>query len=100
MKSLLLPLAACAVLGGCATYGDPYGYGYGYPGTTVYGTYQTAPGYGYGTYGTPVHPYQHDGRRGTRDRDRDGIPNRVDHDRDGDGVPNNQDARPNNPRRW
>jgi hypothetical protein len=33
------------------------------------------------------------------DRDRDGIPNRVDRDRDGDGVPNRFDSNPNNPRR-
>lgn len=34
-----------------------------------------------------------------RDRDRDGIPDRVDPDRDGDGVPNRVDRRPDNPRR-
>lgn len=33
------------------------------------------------------------------DRDRDGIPNRVDRDRDGDGVPNRLDSQPDNPRR-
>ncbi|CAN5197083.1 hypothetical protein BH11PSE11_BH11PSE11_25780 [soil metagenome] len=33
------------------------------------------------------------------DRDRDGVPNRVDRDRDGDGVPNRLDSNPNNPRR-
>jgi YXWGXW repeat-containing protein len=33
------------------------------------------------------------------DRDRDGIPNRVDRDRDGDGVPNRLDRRPDNPNR-
>ena len=33
------------------------------------------------------------------DRDRDGIPNRVDRDRDGDGVPNRFDRAPDNPRR-
>jgi hypothetical protein len=38
--------------------------------------------------------------RGMRhDRDRDGIPNRVDRDRDNDGVPNRYDNRPNNPYR-
>jgi hypothetical protein len=36
----------------------------------------------------------------TGDRDRDGIPNRVDRDRDGDGVPNRQDRRPDDPRRY
>jgi len=35
-----------------------------------------------------------------RDRDRDGIPDRVDRDRDGDGVRNSQDRRPDNPRRY
>ena len=33
------------------------------------------------------------------DRDRDGVPNRVDRDRDGDGVPNRLDRAPDNPRR-
>lgn len=101
MKALLLPLAACAALAGCATYGDPYGYSYP---TTVYPS-----GYAYGTYGVPSasvyygsgsYPVYQGDRRGMRDRDRDGIPNRVDRDRDGDGVPNDQDARPNNPRRY
>lgn len=35
-----------------------------------------------------------------RDRDRDGVPNRVDRDRDGDGVPNRRDNRPNDPRQY
>ena len=38
-------------------------------------------------------------RRGSWDRDRDGIPNRLDRDRDGDGIPNRRDSRPDNPRR-
>ena len=38
--------------------------------------------------------------RGARDRDRDGMPNRVDRDRDGDGVRNRDDRRPDNPRRY
>lgn len=38
--------------------------------------------------------------RGERDRDRDGIANRVDRDRDGDGVRNRQDGYPNDPRRY
>ena len=33
-----------------------------------------------------------------RDRDGDGIPDRVDRDRDGDGVPNRYDRNPGNPR--
>ncbi len=37
--------------------------------------------------------------RGRGDRDRDGVPNRVDRDRDGDGVPNRLDRRPDNPNR-
>lgn len=100
MKALL-PLAACAVLAGCATYGDPYGQGYGYgnPGygyayPSVSGSvyYSNSPGYyGQGGYGYDNRQY--------RDRDRDGIPNRMDGDRDGDGIPNSMDRRPNNPRR-
>ena len=35
----------------------------------------------------------------SRDRDRDGIPDRADRDRDGDGVSNYRDDRPNNPSR-
>jgi hypothetical protein len=47
-------------------------------------------------------PAYGDGRQyqGNRDRDRDGIPNRMDRDRDGDGVPNRQDRRPDDPRRY
>jgi hypothetical protein len=46
----------------------------------------------------PPHPSnQH---RGDRDRDRDGVPNRMDRDRDGDGVPNRADRQPDNPRRY
>jgi len=41
-----------------------------------------------------------DGRAYSGDRDRDGVPNRVDRDRDGDGVPNRQDRRPDDPRRY
>ncbi|MEP6657656.1 MAG: hypothetical protein ABJC33_10505 [Betaproteobacteria bacterium] len=40
------------------------------------------------------------GRWARGDRDRDGVPNRVDRDRDGDGVPNRADRAPNNPRRY
>jgi len=38
-------------------------------------------------------------RRGQWDRDRDGVPNRMDRDRDGDGIPNRRDSHPDNPRR-
>jgi hypothetical protein len=97
---LLLPLAACAALAGCVSYGDPYGavypssgYYYGNaPGYVTNGAYVT-PGYVYGTNGV------YNNGRGMRDRDRDGIPNRLDNDRDNDGVPNQYDSRPNNPRR-
>ncbi len=41
-----------------------------------------------------------DGRTHQGDRDRDGVPNRIDRDRDGDGVPNRQDRRPDDPRRY
>jgi len=96
MKSLLLPLAACAALAGCVSYGnDPF-----FGGSTVY----TQPGYYYGNSGyyNTLPAYRTDiygTTRGTRDRDGDGIRNRDDIDRDGDGVPNQLDARPNNPRR-
>ncbi|WP_265942443.1 hypothetical protein [Dechloromonas sp. A34] len=43
-------------------------------------------------------PHRDGGHRG--DRDRDGVPNRVDRDRDNDGVPNRHDSRPNDPRRY
>ena len=49
-------------------------------------------------YETPNHDRgQH---QGTRDRDRDGIPDRMERDRDGDGVPNRQDRRPDDSRRF
>jgi hypothetical protein len=41
----------------------------------------------------------HDRGAHQRDRDHDGVPNRVDRDRDGDGAPNRQDRRPNDPDR-
>jgi len=47
----------------------------------------------------PEPPYRESVRRGG-DRDRDGIPNRVDRDRDGDGVRNRYDRRPDNPYRY
>ena len=37
------------------------------------------------------------GRGYARDRDRDGVPDRLDRDRDNDGVPNRYDRAPNNP---
>ena len=44
-------------------------------------------------------PYR-DGAVYRGDRDRDGVPNRMDRDRDGDGVTNRQDRYPNDPRRY
>ena len=44
-------------------------------------------------------PYRDDGVP-HKDRDRDGVPDRVDRDRDGDGVRNRQDRRPNDSRRY
>ena len=97
MKSLLLSIAAVAAVGalsGCAAYADPYGgyaygpgYGYAQPSVSIgVGTGYYGNGYYNGYYG-----------RGYNDRDRDGVPNRVDRDRDGDGVRNGRDVRPNNP---
>ncbi len=71
MKTLaILALALTALLSGCVV--APYDDGRGY----------------------------HAQRQAYPDRDRDGIPNRMDRDRDGDGVPNRVDRRPDNPRRY
>jgi hypothetical protein len=111
MKKLMLPLAAVGLLTltGCVGYGGgTYGYydNGPYYGNSYYGTPYGSPYYGYGggivveqrpsyIYGGST--YYRD--RGTRDLDRDGVPNRYDRDRDGDGVPNRRDAYPNDPRR-
>ena len=52
--------------------------------------------YGYDSWPRGYYGYA-DRDRAYADRDRDGIPNRVDRDRDNDGVPNYADRRPNNP---
>ncbi|HEV7856489.1 MAG TPA: thrombospondin type 3 repeat-containing protein [Herminiimonas sp.] len=45
--------------------------------------------------------YSEPGRdHGYRDRDHDGVPNRMDRDRDGDGVRDRNDSQPNNPNRY
>ena len=103
-----------------------YGYGYGYGATVVpYGAFgYSSYGYPYG-YAHPgyarayprvyprAYPYAYPrtlphlqppspGRApgwGNRDRDRDGVPNRLDRDRDGDGARNRHDRHPNDPRR-
>jgi hypothetical protein len=105
MRFLLVPLAACAALTGCVGYGDAYstaypsyGYGTSVGGYYPYGSVYSAPVYP-ATVGNSPYYYPGSAQRGMRDRDRDGIPNRVDNDRDGDGVPNQLDRRPNNPRR-
>lgn len=53
-------------------------------------------------YETPYQDRGHDRGQhsGQHDRDRDGVPDRMDRDRDGDGVRNRQDSRPNDPRRY
>ncbi len=43
--------------------------------------------------------YRHHYRSYGHDRDRDGVPDRMDRDRDGDGVRNYRDRQPNNPYR-
>jgi hypothetical protein len=104
MKLLLLCVGALG-LTGCAVY--PAGT---YVGGGAYGTYGSG-GYGYESAPVVVNPSpvyiygsgvyrsgsDHRARGGRGDRDRDGVPNRVDRDRDGDGVPNRRDSRPNNP---
>jgi len=80
---LMIGLLAAAGLCGCVAY--PAGY---YGGGGAY--YSSEPAY--------VDGYRHE-RRGYRDRDRDGVPNRFDRDRDGDGVPNRVDSSPRNPYR-
>ena len=112
MKALLLPLAAVAALAGCASYGDPYGYGYGQPG---YGSanvqYQTGPVYTYGTYPGNYGSYPaatYPGSQGSYPGSYGTYPygsapsypyGTVQRDTDGDGTPDYQDRRPNNPYR-
>lgn len=114
MKKLMLPAALLGLvaLTGCVGYGGGTYSGAYYDGSPYYGGaygsgyYGTTPYYGYGggvvveqrpTYIYGGSTYYRD--RGTRDRDRDGVPNRYDRDRDGDGVNNRRDAYPNDPRR-
>lgn len=80
MKKLFIVLAVMGgILSGCVGYVNPYGNESGYRNRTV-------------------HRSDDGSHRG--DRDRDGVPNRIDRDRDGDGVPNRDDSRPNNPNRY
>lgn len=100
MKLLALLLSA-AGLSGCVAYpyGSPgpgyYGGGGHYQGTPY--TVEPQSVYIYGSDGYRASPGYYSGRR---DRDRDGIPDRLDRDRDGDGIPNRLDRRPSNPRRY
>ena len=57
MKSLLIPLVACAALAGCADYGT-VAYG-SYPAGGPYGTavYGTSPAYPYAYGSSPAYPY-------------------------------------------
>jgi hypothetical protein len=87
MKILIAMLAAASVLSGCVGYAAPY------PAPSA--SYPTGPAYG----SAPVYRGD-DARPRYHDRDRDGVPDRVDRDRDGDGVPNRRDNRPNNPYRY
>ena len=91
-----------------AGYGYGYGYGYGSGGIIspgiAYGGFYSAPGYAYPPLYSRPYPYPRppiharpqgrDPGWGNRDRDGDGIPNRIDRDRDGDGIPNWRDRRP------
>ncbi|MDB5891339.1 MAG: hypothetical protein JWP47_2170 [Polaromonas sp.] len=99
MKALFLAAATVAGLGGCAVYPDA-GYGssgaYGAPVVQPYEVQQPVYIYGSTVYrGGYGQPRGYGGRRGQRDLDRDGVPNRYDRDRDGDGVPNRFDRTPN-----
>ncbi|CAN7254140.1 hypothetical protein LJR225_001191 [Phenylobacterium sp. LjRoot225] len=81
MKKWLLPAAAAAMtLMGGAAMAHPHGY-YG-------GSYYDRPAYGYGWESRGGHY-----RRGYRDSDRDGVPDRVEwgRDRDRDGRPDQWD---------
>lgn len=99
MKTLILLPLALLGLSGCVAYPEPYGQGPRPPPPPPPVVYtQPPPAYIYGT--PPPYPnrYGDPNFRGSRDNDRDGVPNQFDRDRDGDGVPNQQDRRPNNPR--
>lgn len=109
MKTFLIPLAAATALlasaghaqvqegyGFAPGYVPYYGYTYNHPAASVFvpgmlGPVPPDPG----TYAQQRYP----GQWQERDRDRDGVPDRLDADRDNDGVPNQYDARPNDPRR-
>lgn len=93
MRAVLVAAAAACLAGltGCAVYPASYDGGVQYGGNAPV-VVQPQPVYIHGSSGSRAYPALR------RDRDRDGIPNRIDRDRDGDGVPNRWDQRPNNPR--
>lgn len=104
----LIAVAAIAALSGCAVYPAPgYGAYDNYGGSNAGPAYvgQPQPAYIYGGVYRDggyrnTYPRGYNGNRpapAARDRDHDGIPDRVDRDRDGDGVPNYRDAWPGNP---
>lgn len=73
MKRLLLPVAVCAALAGCADYGTaygPYGPGYYYGGPSV--ALGVDNGYGYGDGHHRYHDRDHDRRDGEHHGDRRG----------------------------
>ena len=91
---------------GGASYGTYGSHGYGaYPQPYIYPQGYYHPGYrAFPRAAPPRHWARPDARpmrpgHGARDRDRDGIRNRLDRDRDGDGVRNRHDRRPNDPGR-
>ena len=123
MKTLILVLTA-AGLSGCAVYPAPayetYGAspayvveqpvylygggvyrqgGYGQPYAYPRGYNRAPPPSAFSHHPQSPHGYAPRPGHGARDRDRDGIPNRMDPDRDGDGVRNRRDRRPNDPGR-
>jgi hypothetical protein len=89
IKPTLLLVGLLAVLGGCATYADPY-YEHSRPHREYeYREYRAYPSY-------PAEPVYRRDRY--RDEDRDGIPDSRDKDRDGDGIRNKYDSRPDDAR--
>ena len=116
MRTLSAVLLALTGLSGCAVYNGPYEpYEQGQPPPVVYGApgfgQSAAPFYrhgvpgsygtygAYGGYGAPG--YDRGGRgHGLWGYGPHGVPNQIERDRDGDGVPNRLDRRPNNPRRF
>jgi hypothetical protein len=105
MRKITFALGAAALLSLVAITAPAHAeYGERYPHRVIVVPAPPPPPHVY--YGPPPQRWHggHDrwdhGRRGWRDSDRDGVPNRYDRDRDGDGVPNRYDRRPRNPYRY